>query len=153
MTRHPIHPPGSAPASQALPKWLKEEPNLSCNFLNSVIASLVMCASPTSPYNGDVTITTLSLGATVTYSCNCGFELIGAVRATCTMMEGENKPTFIPAAPTCRRSMCYINLSYIFGILNIVANQTLTIYDPIAFLALATNNLWSVRCVSIEYSV
>ena len=89
--------------SQALPsKWLREEPKVANYSPCHVISSLVMCASPTSPYNGEVTITTLSLGATATYSCNCGFELIGAVRATCTMMEGEDKPTFVPAAPTCR---------------------------------------------------
>ena len=52
-----------------------------------------------------MTFTGNSVGDTATYSCDSGFELIGNVITTCTLVD-ENSPVFSPAPPFCRRECC-----------------------------------------------
>lgn len=62
-----------------------------------------MCPDPIGPANGGVTFTGNSVGDTVTYACDTGFELIGIAVTTCTQAIDGNTASFESAAPTCRR--------------------------------------------------
>ena len=55
--------------------------------------------------NGMATFTGNSVGDTVIYTCNSGFELIGSMTATCTQVDVNSK-AFSPAAQVCRREYC-----------------------------------------------
>ena len=53
-----------------------------------------------------------SVGDTVTYTCNLGFELIGNVTTTCTQVDA-NSAVFQPAPPFCRREYSNRRLSVV----------------------------------------
>ena len=49
------------------------------------------CADPGAPDNGDVAVEGDDLGDTATYTCDAGFDLVGAAMATCTeAADGES---------------------------------------------------------------
>ena len=64
--------------------------------------SAALCPDPADIVNGMVTFTGNSVGDTATYTCNAGFELIGSVTTTCTLVD-VNSAGFSPAPPVCRR--------------------------------------------------
>ena len=70
--------------------------------------SAALCPDPVDIDNGMVTLTGNSLGNTATYSCDAGFELIGAATTTCILVD-ENFPSFQPSPPFCRREFCIIS--------------------------------------------
>ena len=61
----------------------------------------LLCPDPVGIANGMVTFTGNSIGATATYTCDSGFELIGGATTTCTQVN-MNSAAFEPA-PSCRR--------------------------------------------------
>ena len=67
--------------------------------------SAVLCSNPVGINNGTVMFNTTSIGSTATYSCDSGFELIGATTTTCTEMD-SSPPEFSPQPPVCRREYC-----------------------------------------------
>ena len=62
------------------------------------------CDAPAAPANGGVTSTGNNVGATATYSCDSGYDLIGDATATCTD-NGDGTGSFQPGAPTCELGM------------------------------------------------
>ena len=60
----------------------------------------LLCPNPVGIANGMVTFTGNSIGATATYTCDSGFELIGGATTTC-IQENMNSAAFQPA-PSCR---------------------------------------------------
>ena len=53
-----------------------------------------------------VAFTGNSIGDTATYSCNLGFELIGATTVTCTQVDMNSASFQLPETPSCRREYC-----------------------------------------------
>ena len=78
-------------------------------FISSVqftsIFPAALCSDLVDIDNGMVMFNTTSIGDTATYSCDSGFELIGAATTTCTEMD-PNTPEFLPQPPVCRREYC-----------------------------------------------
>ena len=67
--------------------------------------SPALCDNPPVINHGTFTITGNSVGDTVTYTCDPGFELIGDAVITCTQ-ETIYNATFSPDPPVCRREYC-----------------------------------------------
>ena len=61
-----------------------------------------LCSDPVNIGNGMVTFTGNSVGDTATYSCDSGFELLGELATTCTLVDG-NFAAFSPEQPFCIR--------------------------------------------------
>ena len=64
-------------------------------------AEILKCADPGAPNNGDVAVEGDDLGDTATYTCDAGFDLVGAAMATCTEAADGESASFIPAPPVC----------------------------------------------------
>ena len=65
--------------------------------------SAALCPAPVDIDNGVMTFTGDSVGDTATYTCDSGFELIGAETTTCILSPvDENSAAFQPAPPSCR---------------------------------------------------
>ena len=71
-------------------------------FIQQYTTSLAQCATPTAPAFGNVVSTGVSVGSGAAYSCDDGFELVGAFGATCTSVDPDTSE-FSPAPPTCER--------------------------------------------------
>ena len=63
----------------------------------------LMCTDPASITNGMVTFTGNSVGDTATYTCDPGFELIGAAMTTCTQVDANSAAFPSVPPPECRR--------------------------------------------------
>ena len=77
-----------------------------------ILFCLVLCSSPSSPSNGEVTSAGNSVGDTATYTCNTGFELIGQAVTTCTQATGGNTASFLPVQPVCHRKCPNTDVDY-----------------------------------------
>ena len=71
-------------------------------FTFTFAPAAALCPDPANIVNGMVTFTGNSVGDTATYTCNSGFELIGSMTTTCTLVDVDFA-AFSPAPPVCRR--------------------------------------------------
>lgn len=69
-------------------------------FTGTDCSTAVTCPAAVAPANGMVSGSSTSIGATVNYTCNSGYNLSGASSATCTQTSATTA-AWSPAAPTC----------------------------------------------------
>ncbi|XP_005095363.1 uncharacterized protein LOC101864054 [Aplysia californica] len=101
-------PPGSFPNGNT------EVTCLSGFGWSSAVTNCVdaVCSDPLPPVNGEVTVTNLSLGSTVVYTCNKGYTLVGNSWRLCVLIHG--KPTEKYACgwsgeePVCQEIACKV---------------------------------------------
>ncbi len=75
-------------------------------FVVSVIAPLDTCPVLSSPANGQVSFTTVTVGSVARYTCQPGFQLIGTAVRVCR--EDEK---WSGSEPICRRKFSYYTKS------------------------------------------
>ena len=64
-------------------------------------AEPLTCADPDAPDNGDVVIGGNDVGDTATYTCDTGYNLVGAAMATCNESADGESASFTPDPPVC----------------------------------------------------
>ena len=64
-------------------------------------AEILKCAAPANPENGIVQVSGDDLGDAATYTCDTGYNLVGAATATCTEAADGESASFMPAPPVC----------------------------------------------------
>ena len=64
--------------------------------------SAALCNDSVDINNGMVTFNGISVGDMATYTCDLGFELVGATATTCTLVDTDSAE-FQPAPPSCIR--------------------------------------------------
>ena len=72
----------------------------SLSFISSADQGTIACPVLTSPSDGDIVITVTTPGATVSYSCNLGYILDGAMTRTCL-----DNGTWSDSDPLCSRML------------------------------------------------
>ena len=75
---------------------------LCCCHSLLIIVTGIECPDLSDPANGAVTVNGQSVGDTADYSCNDGFELVGAMTVTC---ESDGEWSDDPSV--CRRKQTY----------------------------------------------
>ncbi|XP_025050731.1 BTB/POZ domain-containing adapter for CUL3-mediated RhoA degradation protein 1, partial [Alligator sinensis] len=100
-----LHPGGSATFKCAPGFRLQGAETLVCLNVSrprwsgpSPLASLLGCASPSQPDNGDVTVTDLHPGGSATFKCAPGFRLQGAETLVCLNV---SRPRWSGPSPLC----------------------------------------------------
>ena len=73
--------------------WYEKSSVFSCTQHSSL--SIAECPDLTDPANGVVVMTGNSVGDTATFTCNSGFELVGAATVTC---QDDRQWTDLPSA-------------------------------------------------------
>ena len=71
------------------------------NWSLAFSAEPLTCADPDAPDNGDVVIGGNDVGDTATYTCDTGYNRVGAEVATCTEAADGESASFTPDPPVC----------------------------------------------------
>ena len=96
------------------PEYAPTIPQRTCQSDNqwsgmTVICSTVMCPTLSNPANGQVTVSTHTVGSVATYTCNNGYNLTGANMTMCVKNGVLGK--WSPKEPTCQRRLQIVNVA------------------------------------------
>ena len=72
-----------------------------------LIIAVEVCDTLTSPENGQVTLTSRTVGSVATYSCGVGYNLVGSVSRMCQM--GSGRLEWSDSEPTCGMILSTLN--------------------------------------------